>query len=61
MELLLVYKFFKDFLLPSFVLLDKDAGEILAVSEIWWNSNIQLCYWHLENAISKCLKIKSHD
>ncbi|CAG8686148.1 4357_t:CDS:2, partial [Racocetra fulgida] len=41
-------------LLPSFVLLDKDAGEILAVGEAWfWKTNIQLCYWHLENAISK--------
>ncbi|CAG8478497.1 27991_t:CDS:10 [Gigaspora margarita] len=45
-------------LLPTFVLSDKDAGEILAVSEAWWYSNIQLCYWHLENAISRRLKDK---
>ncbi|CAG8491938.1 12120_t:CDS:1 [Cetraspora pellucida] len=32
-------------LLPSFVLLDKDAGEISAVSEAWsWATNLQLCY-----------------
>jgi hypothetical protein len=45
-------------LLPSFVLLDKDAGEISAVSEAWSCTNLQLCYWHLDNAISKRLKDK---
>ena len=42
---------------PAFVLLDKDAGEIAAVSEAWsWRANIQLCYWHLEHAIERRLK-----
>jgi hypothetical protein len=44
---------------PVFVLLDKDAGEIAAVSEAWsWTSQIQLCYWHLEHAIDRRLKDK---
>ena len=47
-------------LLPVFVLLDKDAGEIAAVSEAWsWTANLQLCYWHLEHAINRRIKDKS--
>ncbi|PKY57507.1 hypothetical protein RhiirA4_510082 [Rhizophagus irregularis] len=46
-------------LLPAFVLLDKDAGEISAIEEAWsWTTNLQLCYWHLEHAISRRLKDK---
>ncbi|CAG8541272.1 23481_t:CDS:2 [Dentiscutata erythropus] len=46
-------------LLPAFVLLDKDAGEISAVEEAWsWTANIQLCYWHLDHAIRRRLKDK---
>jgi hypothetical protein len=46
-------------LMPTFVLLDKDAGEISAVSEAWlWTANIQLCYWHLEHAIDRRIKDK---
>ena len=44
---------------PVFALLDKDAGEISAVSEAWsWITNIQLCYWHLEHAIDRKIKDK---
>ncbi|CAG8544288.1 4975_t:CDS:2, partial [Cetraspora pellucida] len=44
---------------PVFVLTDKDAGQISAISEAWsWMTNIQLCYWHLENAIDKRIKNK---
>jgi len=44
---------------PVFVLSDKDAGEISAVSEAWsWTANIQLCYWHLEHAIDRRIKDK---
>ncbi|CAG8640622.1 8789_t:CDS:2, partial [Cetraspora pellucida] len=44
---------------PVFVLMDKDAGEISSVNEAWsWITNIQLCYWHLEHAISKKIKDK---
>ena len=44
---------------PVFVLLDKDSGEISAVSEAWsWTANIQLCYWHLEHAIYRRIKDK---
>ena len=40
-------------LLPTFALIDKDAGEISAIGEAWsWTTNLQLCYWHLEHAIS---------
>ncbi|GBB86228.1 hypothetical protein RclHR1_12670001 [Rhizophagus clarus] len=32
-------------LLPIFVLIDKDAGEISAIQEAWsWTANLQLCY-----------------
>lgn len=44
---------------PIFVLVDKDAGEISAVNDAWSRiTNIQLCYWHLERAISRKLKEK---
>ena len=44
---------------PVFVLVDKDAGEISAVSEAWSHiANIKLCYWHLEHAISRKLNLK---
>jgi hypothetical protein len=46
-------------LLPTFVLIDKDAGGILAIEEAWsWTVNLQLCYWHLEHAIERRLKDK---
>jgi len=46
-------------LLPTFVLIDKDAGEISAIEEAWpWTVNLQLCYWHLEHAIDRRLKDK---
>ncbi|CAB5372059.1 unnamed protein product [Rhizophagus irregularis] len=46
-------------LLPTFVLIDKDAGEISAIEEAWsWTVNLQLCYWHLEHAIEWHLKDK---
>ncbi|CAB5356877.1 unnamed protein product [Rhizophagus irregularis] len=46
-------------LLPTFVLIDKDAGEISAIEEAWsWTVNLQLCYWHLEHAIERRLKDK---
>ncbi|CAG8648687.1 8992_t:CDS:1, partial [Paraglomus occultum] len=38
--------------LPTFVLIDKDSGEIAAVEEAWsWTAKIQLCLWHTEHAI----------
>ncbi|CAB4467142.1 unnamed protein product [Rhizophagus irregularis] len=46
-------------LLPTFILIDKDAGEISAIEEAWsWTVNLQLCYWHLEHAIERHLKDK---
>jgi len=41
-----------DGVLPSFILLDKDAGEIAAAEEAWsWTANIQICLWHIEHAV----------
>ena len=36
-------------ILPIFVLVDKDAGQIAAIQEVWsWMANIQLCLWHIK-------------
>ncbi|KAF0351999.1 ATP-dependent DNA helicase pif1 [Gigaspora margarita] len=44
-------------ILPEFILIDKDAGEIAAVQEAWsWTCKIQLCLWHIENAIIRKIK-----
>ena len=46
-------------MLLTFVLIDKNAGEISAIKEAWlWTANLQLCYWHLEHAINRQLKDK---
>ncbi|CAG8738914.1 6402_t:CDS:2, partial [Cetraspora pellucida] len=46
-------------LLPVFILVDKDAGEISAAQEAWsLIANIQLCRWHVEQAIDKKIKEK---
>ncbi|CAB4431051.1 unnamed protein product [Rhizophagus irregularis] len=47
-------------LLPAFVLLNKNVGEISVIEETWlWTTNLQLCYWHLEyTIISRYLKDK---
>ncbi|CAG8832393.1 31772_t:CDS:2, partial [Gigaspora margarita] len=46
-------------ILPTFGLVDKDAGQISAIEEAWsWTVNLQLCYWHLEHAIDRRLKNK---
>jgi len=48
-----------DGVLPSFILLDKDAGEIVAAEEAWsWTANIQICLWHIEHAVERKLKEK---
>ena len=48
-------------ILPSFILLDKDMGQIAAVQEAWsWTTNIQLCLWHLERAIDRKINEKNH-
>jgi hypothetical protein len=47
--------------LPTFVLVDKDAGQIAAIQEAWsWTTNIQLCLWHVERAIDRKLKEKKY-
>ncbi|KIK55057.1 hypothetical protein GYMLUDRAFT_62699 [Collybiopsis luxurians FD-317 M1] len=40
---------------PSFVHLDKDMVEIGMVREVWVDAKIQLCYWHMKQAVCKCL------
>jgi len=49
-------------ILPTFVLVDKDAGQISAIQEeAWsWIANIQLCLWHVEQAIDCKLKEKKY-
>jgi hypothetical protein len=48
-------------ILPSFILLDKDMGQIAAVQEAWsWTTNIQLCLWHVERAIDRKINEKNH-
>ena len=39
-------------ILPTFVLVDKDAGQIAAIQEAWsWTANIQLCLWLLSKQL----------
>ncbi len=33
---------------PQFSLTDKDAAQIGAIKDVWPQSNIQLCYWHVK-------------
>ena len=41
-------------ILPTFILIDKDAGQIAAINEAWSQiANIQLCLWHIERAIDR--------
>ncbi|CAG8489675.1 2984_t:CDS:2, partial [Cetraspora pellucida] len=54
-------EFFKslcnEHILPAFVLLDKDAGEIAAVRDAWSQTTvIHLCLWHMKCAIRRKLK-----
>jgi len=49
-------------ILPSFILLDKDMGQIAAVQEAWsWTANIQLCLWHVERAIEHKITTNLHN
>ena len=44
-------------ILPTFILIDKDAGQIAAINETWSQiANIQLCLWHIERAIDRKLR-----
>ena len=48
-------------ILPTFVLVDKDAGQIAAIQEAWsWTANIQLCLWHVKHAIDRKLRDKKY-
>ncbi|CAG8566865.1 5363_t:CDS:1, partial [Paraglomus occultum] len=48
-------------ILPTFVLVDKDAGQIAAIQEAWsWTANIQLCLWHVKRAIDRKLQDKKY-
>ena len=47
--------------LPTFILVDKDAGQIAAINEAWsQRANIQLCLWHVERAIDRKLRESKH-
>ena len=44
-------------ILPTFVLVDKDIGEINAIKTAWDNkAAVQLCLWHIERAINRKLE-----
>jgi hypothetical protein len=40
---------------PTFVHSDKDFAEISAVHDVWPTTKIQLCYWHVGDALRKRL------
>lgn len=42
---------------PACFAIDKDTAEIAAVTSVWKNAKIQLCYWHIKRAVS--LKLNS--
>ena len=45
-------------ILPTFILVNKDAGQIAAINEAWCQTaNIQPCLWHIERAIDRKLDI----
>lgn len=44
--------------IPTFVHTDKDMAEIGMVRKVWWEAKIQLCWWHLREAVRKRLKGK---
>jgi hypothetical protein len=46
----------KDFgVVPTFIKMDKDIGQIGAAITVWPNSTINLCLWHILRAIKKRL------
>src|SRR5438270_8591699 len=48
-------------ILPTFILVDKDAGQITAINEAWsQTANIQLCLWHIKRAIDRKLRESKH-
>jgi hypothetical protein len=38
---------------PPFIHVDKDFAEIGASLEVWPNAKIQLCFWHMRDAVTK--------
>ncbi|CAG8677863.1 11632_t:CDS:2, partial [Scutellospora calospora] len=44
---------------PQFVFTDKNFVEISAASNIWGSSVVQLCVWHMKQAIKRKLKKKA--
>ena len=48
-------------ILPTFVLVDKDAGQIAAIQEAWsWTASMQLCLWHVKRAIDRKIRDKKY-
>lgn len=41
---------------PSFFKMDKDTGQIQATKNVWPNSTVSLCLWHILRAIKKRLQ-----
>jgi hypothetical protein len=42
-------------IIPVFVHLDKDMAEIGMSRRVWWESKIQLCWWHMRKAVTERL------
>jgi hypothetical protein len=43
---------------PKFVLLDKDMAEIAMSRRVWPQAKVQLCFWHLKDAVTKRIEQK---
>jgi hypothetical protein len=41
--------------IPVFVHVDKDMAEIGMSKHVWWESKIQLCWWHMRKAVRERL------
>lgn len=41
---------------PTFFGTDKDRSEIFAIKQVWPETTVQLCYWHVKRAIRSKLK-----
>src|ERR1700761_4713413 len=42
---------------PEFTHVDKDLGEISALKTVWEKAKISICWWHVNDAVTKRLKM----
>jgi hypothetical protein len=43
---------------PHFVFTDKESAQIAAIQAVWGPSRARLCFWHMQQAILRRLKLK---